>query len=57
MVDKRDLHLGQMVLVGKERKPAVVDGLTQTFAGVFVLGEGYEFCDYDEIEVEEPEYV
>lgn len=49
MVDKRDLHLGQMVLVGKERKPAVVDGLTQTFAGVFVLGEGYEFCDYDEI--------
>lgn len=49
MVDKTKLHLDQVVLVGEERKMAVIDGLTQTFAGVKMLEGGYEMVGYEEI--------
>lgn len=51
MVEKEKLHLGQMVLAGAEKKEGVVDGLTQTFAGVVLLGGGYGFYGYDELEM------
>lgn len=49
MVDKTKLHLGQVVLVGTERKPAVIDGLTQTFAAVAMRDGGYDFVEYEEL--------
>ena len=51
MVAKESLHLGQRVLVGAEKRPAVIDGLTQTFAGVIIQGGGYEYYGYDQLEV------
>lgn len=57
MVDKTKLHLGQEVLVGDDKRPAVIDGLTQTFAGVMLLGGGYDFMSYDEISEKEVAYV
>lgn len=42
MVNKEKLHLGQVVLVGAEREQGVIDGLTQTFAGVSLQSGGYE---------------
>ena len=51
MVAKEELHLGQRVLAGAEKKEGIIDALTQTFAGVIILGGGYEFCRYKEIEV------
>lgn len=50
MVRKETLHLGQVVLVGAEKREAVIDGLTQTFAGVDIPGVGYKFVGYEEIE-------
>ena len=50
MVNKETLHLGQLVLVGANREPAVIDGLAQTFAGVRLQGGGYEFYGYDAIQ-------
>lgn len=44
------MHLGQVVLVGADKMEAVIDGLTQTFAGAQLLGGGYGFYGYDEIE-------
>lgn len=56
MVDKTKLHLGQVVLVGTERKPAVIDGLTQTFAGVAMRDGGYDLVEYEDLyEVEKEE--
>lgn len=49
MVDKNTLHLGQVVLVGEKKEPAVIDGLTQTFAGVKLQGGGYDFFGYEEM--------
>lgn len=49
MVDKGMLHLGQAVIVGTDRTPAVIDSLTQTFAGVIVQGGGYKFLQYEDI--------
>ena len=49
MVNKNELHLGQAVLVGTEMKKAVIDALTQTFAGVVLQGGGYGFYEYNEI--------
>jgi len=60
MVNKETLHLGQLVLAGAKMEPAVIDGLTQTFAGVRFLSGGYEFCGYDAIQLkgmEVPAYV
>lgn len=61
MVKKEKLHLGQLVLVGAKREPAVIDGLAQTFAGVRLQSGGYEFCGYDDIRLEKglevPAYV
>ena len=51
MVEKEKLHLGQLVLVGANREPAVIDGLTQTFAGVRLQGGGYEFYGYEDIQM------
>lgn len=54
MIEKEKLHLGQTVVVGAKRnKIGIIDGLTQTFAGVKILGGGYEFYGYDEIGVSE----
>lgn len=53
MVSKEMLHLGQRVLVGAEKREAVIDGLTQTVAGVVYVGGGYDFCEYEELELEE----
>ena len=50
MVRKETLHLGQVVLIGAEKREAVIDGLTQTFAGVDIPGVGYKFVGYEEIE-------
>lgn len=51
MVAKEQLHLGQVVLVGADKVKGVIDGLTQTFAGVSLQGGGYDFYGYDEMEV------
>lgn len=48
-MDKTKLHLDQVVLVGKEKKKAVIDGLTQTFAGVRMMDGGYEMVGYCDI--------
>lgn len=50
MVEKEKLHLGQLVLVGAKREPAVIDGLAQTFAGVRLMGGGYKLCGYNAIQ-------
>lgn len=49
MVVKESLHLGQKVLVGENRLNGVVDGLTQTFVGVIVDGQGLMLLEYNEI--------
>ena len=49
MVAKESLHLGQKVLVGENRLQGVVEGLTQTFVGVIVNGQGLIFLDYKEV--------
>lgn len=49
MAEKEKLHLGQVVLVGAERMVGIIDGLTQTFAGVRLDGGGYVFCGYGEL--------
>lgn len=46
MVKKEELHLGQKVFYGADREEAVIDGLTQTVAGLIVNGKGYVFSDY-----------
>lgn len=53
MVAKEMLRLGQVVLVGEARERAVVDGLTQTFAGIKLeCGGGYRIADYGELYVQ-----
>lgn len=49
MAEKEKLHLGQVVLVGAERMVGIIDGLTQTFAGVRLDGGGYVYCGYGEL--------
>ena len=49
MVEKETLHLGQKVLVGDEKEPGVIDGLTQEYAGVMMEYGGYEYVDYGEL--------
>ena len=53
MVDKTKLHLGQEVLVGDDKSPAVIDGLTQTFAVIRRWDGAYDFVEYDEISEKE----
>lgn len=49
MIPKETLHLGQEVLVGDRRERAVVDGLSQTFAGVIVNGGPLMIVAYEKI--------
>lgn len=50
MAKKEQLHLGQAVVVGaKKNKIGIIDGLTQTFAAVRLIGGEYKFYRYDEI--------
>lgn len=49
MVEKEQLHLGQRVLVGDERDPGVIDGMTRDYAGVMMEYGGYEYVDYGEL--------
>ena len=49
MVIKETLHLGQEVLIGDRREKAVVDGLTQTYAGVIIKGGPLMLVEYADI--------
>lgn len=49
MIAKETLRLGQEVLLGSSREHAVVDGLTQTFAGLVLADGGYVYSDYSEL--------
>lgn len=49
MIAKETLRLGQEVLLGSSRERAVVDGLTQTFAGLVLADGGYVYSDYSEL--------
>lgn len=51
MIAKETLRLGQEVLFGSERTKAIVDGLTQTFAGLMLENGGYMYADYSELYV------
>ena len=49
MMVKEKMRLGQEVLVGSERRLAVVDALTQSFAGVVLAGGSYEMVRYEDL--------
>ena len=49
MINKEKLHLGQEVLVGKERLRGVIDGLTQNYAGIIIVGGPLMLVNYNDI--------
>lgn len=49
MTAKENLRLGQEVLVGDDRKAAVVDALTQTYACVMIKGSGMMMVEYEDV--------
>ena len=53
MLVKEEMRLGQKVLYGDARESAVVDGLTQTFAGLRLDRGGYVLADYSDVHARE----
>ena len=51
MVIKEKLHLGQEVLVQVEdrQEKAVIDGLTQNYAGVIIMGGPLMLVEYEDM--------
>lgn len=49
MVPKEDLHLGQEVLFGAERKVARVDGISWDWVGLRLDDGGYVIADWNDV--------
>lgn len=49
MAEKNELHLGQKVWFGADRKAAVVDGLSWDWVGLRLDEGGYVIADWNDV--------